>query len=125
MEINADLLTDTAIKKILDYLPYFREGEKFEEKIDENFLTYSEKVNAFIDCLYDTNFLVVFEWFEWEDGQNILNDKNLIKKCDLLTLRMLITMIVRSDRFNEGTFLECIQNQVITMILERLSEITK
>lgn len=106
-------------------MPYFQEGEKFEEKIDENFSTYSEKVNAFIDCLYDTNFLVVFEWFEWEDGKNILNDKNLIKKCDLLTLRMLITMIVRSDRFNEGTFLECIQNQTITMILERLSEITK
>jgi hypothetical protein len=124
MEINLEL-TDISIEKILEYLPYFQEGENFEEKIDDNFSTYSEKVNEFIEYLYETNFIVIFEWTEWKDGKKIINDKNLIKKSDLLTLRMLMTMIIRSDRFNDGILLECIKNQTVRTILERLSEIKK
>lgn len=72
---------------------------------------------------YETNFLVDFNWSNWEKGRKIINSSDAIKIADLLTLRMLITIIVRNDRFNEGSFERAVENGTIRLILERVNEL--
>lgn len=72
---------------------------------------------------YDTNFLVDFNWSNWDKGRKIINSSDAIKGSDLLTLRILITIIVKNDRFNEGSFERAVENGTIRLILERVNEL--
>ena len=130
MEVDSKSLSDESINSILQYLPYFSKNNTFGEwkGSDENedgvktfpHLIYSTEVNQFVKLLYRTNFIVSFDWGKWDEGRKIISDKNLIQKSDLLTLRMLITAVVRNDRFCEGSLLSSIENKTILTILQRL-----
>lgn len=73
---------------------------------------------------YETEFLVKFDWSSWDKGRKIINDNEAIGKTDMLTLRMLITAIIRNDRFNEGAFERSLENGVVKQILLRLKKLS-
>ncbi|MGH3083327.1 MAG: DUF6508 domain-containing protein [Gaiellaceae bacterium] len=45
----------------------------------------------------------MFDWLTWEPEAKRLTDVGGIEQADLLDLRRLLTMLVRSDRFRRGT----------------------
>lgn len=103
-------LTHESIKQILSFLPYFIERNNLNDN----------KVSEFVKILYASNFIINFDWVKWNDGEKIISDERLIKVSDLLTLRKLMTVIVRKDRFCEGILWSAIENGTIKFILERL-----
>ena len=134
MKVEQTQLTDESISKIIAYLPYFLEDNKFGEwsggdKVDGVIqmphLEYSDKVIEFLKLLYGTKFLVNFDWGSWDEGRDIIGSPELIQQADLLTLRMLLTAIVRNDRFCNGALLSAIENGIIQEILNRLNVLSK
>ena len=126
------ILTNESIKKILTFSPYFLSNNNFGEwKGSENkdrintipHLIYADKVSEFIEVLHSTNFIISFNWSKWDEGKKIISDVKLIKVVDLLTLRKLITAIVRNDRFCEGTLLNAIEDGIIQIVLKRLQQL--
>ena len=78
--------------------------------------------------LSDTGFLMVFNWHEWLNRNEVFQDLNKdiheeIKSADLETLRKLMTSYVRGDRFNEGLLERIIVDGKLHCILQRLREI--
>lgn len=135
MEIEQEPILKQDIEQLLDFLPYFSEehefgkwhgGKKTESgAIQMPYVVYSDRVSAFRSLLYESNFMVVFDWGSWDEGRSIASDTTKIASVDLPTLRMLITAIVRNDRFCEGAFLSAIQNGLIATILKRLEVLIK
>lgn len=135
MNIKIKPINKKDIEILLQYIPYFSENHKFAEwkggEKDKNgiislpYLVYSDEVTKFIKLLYKTSFIVQFNWSKWEEGKKIINDKNLIDQVDFLTLRMLMTLILRSERFIEGNLLGYIEDGTILRILKRLKFLFK
>ena len=78
--------------------------------------------------LSDTGFLMVFNWHEWLNRNEVFKDLNHnlqeeIKSADLDTLRKLMTCYVRGDRFNEGLLERMVTDGKLHCILSRLQEI--
>lgn len=132
MEIEAEEITNESIQKLLEYLPYFVENNRFE-KIDDSgrvkglmeYPEYTDEVESFIKTVYATKFLVKFAWMKWDEGRQLAYDSDKISKSSLLTLRMLLTTLLRSERFSPGSFLEALEYGVVREILHRLQEIAE
>ena len=65
-----------------------------------------EFTHELLQTLFETGFLMVFNWYEWLNRNEVFKDldKDIheeIKYADLETLRKLMTSYVRGDRFNE------------------------
>ena len=133
MKVEQTPLTDELISEIIAYLPYFLEDNKFGEwsggdKVDDviqmPYLEYSEKVIEFFRLLYSAKFLVDFDWGGWDEGRDIIGSPELIQQADLLTLRMLLTAVMRNDRFCRGAFLST-EEDVYSVIKYSLNTLTK
>lgn len=59
-----------------------------------------------MDWLYDSNRVFWFDWPEWDEGRRIFQEWTdaTAASLDHLTVRKLITVISRNDRFNEGAW---------------------
>ena len=123
-------ITEEQIDQLLAYLPYF-EGEgpfgvwEEQEKTHPHIIgiphiNYDEKVCEFLLLLRQTGFQVVYDWPGWDEGREIISDPEKIAKSDLLTLRKLMTALVRSDRFVEGAFMSAIADGKIGLLLRQL-----
>lgn len=76
-----------------------------------------------MDALYQNNFIQPFNWSVWEEGKRLVDDPVLLQRADLQTLRKLLTLHVRADRFTEGYLAHLFGNGHIVMILRRIAEI--
>ncbi len=130
MEITAEKINKESLQKLLEYLPYFLENNKFEKEDDKDrvkglleYPEYADKVNEFLKAVYDTKFLVKFKWQDWDRSRQLVSDFEQIAKEDILTLRMLLTALIRNDRICIGSFLEALEYGTVTQILLRLEKI--
>lgn len=94
-----------------------------------------EFTHELLQTLFETGFLMVFNWHEWLNRNEVFKDLNKdiqeeIKYADLETLRKLMTSYVRGDRFIErgDRFIEGLLERVVVdgklqCILQRLREI--
>lgn len=87
-----------------------------------------EFTHELFQTLFETGFLMVFNWHEWLDRNEGFKDLNKdiqeeIKYADLETLRKLMTSYVRGDRFNEGLLERIVADGKLQCILQRLREI--
>ncbi len=68
--------------------------------------------------------IIVFDWPAWhEEAAHYLEIPDALAKADLLTLRKLITIHVRAERFNEGHLAAQYKNGHLVAILARLKKI--
>ena len=100
-------------------------GDQFQEllqlfelgKHDRN----SEAFLDFIQKLYDLNLVFVFKWMTWYEGHKLLKDANTdYSQLSLLQLSMLLTVIVRSDRFDEYSLKYYLENGNLEKIIKKL-----
>lgn len=133
MNVEYKPLSEENIELILQYIPYFEKNNNFGEwkggnknkdgTISLPYFEYSNEVYQFIKLLYKTDFIVKFNWSKWDKGKDFINNQNLINQADILTLRMLMTLIVRMERFCEGSLLSRIKDRTILNILFRLKDL--
>jgi len=114
--------------ELIKLIPESENTTVFGEVIDnENSFTYvssSEIVTKFHDVVYDKNIEIVFDWGNWKEGQDILENENSdYSKLDLITLVKLITTIVRNDRFSTGYLVSKFEDGTILKIIKRVKNL--
>jgi hypothetical protein len=114
------------IDKILTFLPKFERpgfsaGECISQKGEFPYCKYAPEVHAFISTIYDDGWIYLFDWSSWQkEAIKYLNDPSELESADLDTLRKLLTLHVRKERFCEGHMSEMIKSGHIVAILKRL-----
>ena len=120
-------ITKENIDAILKYLPVFEKkgfkAGKWEKDIMNPFFRYSKKVSDFRTDCYDQNIIYPFDWTKWVKAKDYIRNAKLLNKASLLTLRKLLTLHMRKDRFCEGHLVSLIEEGHIVDILRRLKKI--
>jgi len=81
----------------------------------------SPVVSEFRELAHKLLIIKNFDWQSWEEGRKILTNPSFdFNTVDLETKRRLITLLVRSDRFNEGTLISAFESGVILRILKAM-----
>jgi len=116
------------IQKLVRYLDFYYKVNEMNAQEAEKYVSDSHEITVFIDELYHSGFIIVFDWSGWlKQNEKFKNtEDNLdahIMEADLDTLRMLMTSFIRADRFNEGLFERVIIKGHVTAILLRLKEL--
>jgi len=127
-------MSGAQIDVILPFLPLFstpgfqacsltEAGRGLSKKgIPMPLLAYSQELKDFLHQLYALGIVTPFDWPEWQrKEQSYSLDK--IATADSVYLRKLLTVLVRKERFCEGTLQWAFQNGVIVAILHRLKQL--
>ncbi len=85
-------------------------------------LSETEIASKFITISYELKLIPIFDWMEWEEGKNTLQNSLLenFEKYDIVALCKFIGTIIRLDRFNEGYLIYHLKNKTISKILNSL-----
>jgi hypothetical protein len=112
----------------------FRFGSWTELRRDEDgavlmpeFIPHATALEFLDVCYADEWIRQDFSWVEWKDSReatSLRDDPNAIAAASLDQLSKLITVIVRQDRFAEGTLANAFETGLITRILSRLATIS-
>lgn len=87
---------------------------------------YDAETLAFIRACGQNGIIEVFDWPEWQpEAIRLYEDPALLAIADLTTLRRLLTLHIRKDRFSEGHLATMIEEGHILAILRRLAEIRR
>lgn len=88
------------------------------------YFQYNEDATALLDALHATKLLVVFDWPAWQaEAKRLEREPVALQQADLLTLRKLLTVHVRKERFVEGHLAHVLENGHLAAILHRLQEL--
>jgi ADP-ribosyl-[dinitrogen reductase] hydrolase len=122
------LLTHANIQAVLNFLPIFERpdfspGEWITQEGSLPYFNYATEALDFIETLSGNGFIQPFNWINWEEGRQLVDNPTLIGKADLQTLRKLLTAHVRADRFTEGHLAAMFESRHISMILMRMADI--
>ncbi len=130
---DINLLTPESLKPLFDLIPEIEKTDKFgewdygntssENVVEEAICVPIPIVSKFLDIIYKSPLIIVFDWPSWTEGNRLLEklDEH-IDTMDLLTLCKLLTMIVRSDRFCEGCLVHEFESGKILMIIKAIRE---
>ncbi|REJ83156.1 MAG: hypothetical protein DWQ44_00110 [Bacteroidetes bacterium] len=104
----------------------FGEWEEFEEKHPGVYVmpcfVNAEIVQRFCQTMYELRLVPSFDWPSWTEGKRILDAEETDKfsSLDSVTLCKLLTVIIRSDRFCEGTLNLFFSRGIVLAILKEL-----
>lgn len=84
----------------------------------------SADADAFVAELGRYGWVFPFDWGAWEDETKRLIDTDGIEHADVATLRRLLILLVRSDRFVEGQLGWAMESGLVARILRRLGEVS-
>ncbi len=102
-------------------LAIVREGQ---EPIPIPFFSYNADVLRFMETLETQRIIFPFDWPSWSrEARRNWADPVMLADADLLTLRRLLTLHVRAERFNEEHLAEMLRSGHITAILRRLAQL--
>ena len=124
-----ETLGEGSIGAILRFLPVlespgFRFGEVVAQPGQFPYARMAPEVDALIQALYDNGWVEPFDWSEFQDEAiGFFENPLRLESVDLETIRKLLTLHVRKDRFCEGHFLEMLEKGHIQAILRRLAQL--
>lgn len=125
-EADAPEIGPAQLDAILKFLPLLQGGcgEWAVRPGQVPAFLYSSWVNDFVLTLYQQGIIIVFDWVDWkEQAERYQADPARLARADLLTLRKLLTLHVRADRFVEGHLAGVLESGHVTAILERMQQI--
>ena len=117
------------IDAVLEYLPTFERpgyqaGEWRAREGSFPSFVYRSEVTDFIQTLYQQRFVIYLDWTSWQgEAERYQSDSASLAEADLLTLRKLLTVHVRADRFVEGHLASVFASGHILAILHRLEQV--
>jgi hypothetical protein len=118
-----------SIDAILPYLelfeaPGFTFGHWITEPGHFPWFVFSEQAGSFHFDLYGYGWVQPFDWAAWlGDAYRYINDPALVESADVETIRKLLTLHVRSERFGEGHLSMMYDRGHLTALLRRLKAI--
>ena len=115
----------SSINKILKHLEYFKNSSNPFYKIDKNDLfypyIYSKEANEFIVTVKKENLTIIYDWTNWQDeASRYFEDPDLLMSANITTIKKLLTIIIRKERFCSGFLVDATKSGVILGILKRL-----
>jgi hypothetical protein len=123
-------ITAEQIDAILPYLLVFESADFSPGKVSKTppnvmpWLEHSSEVTAFIQTLYDTDWMADFDWGPWQgSARKYFDDPKKIERAKVGTIQKLLITHVREDRFCEGHLAEMIECGHIVALLRRLKVI--
>lgn len=73
-------------------------------------------------ALYESGVVYNFDWVEWQgEAERLVRSDGALEQADLSTLRKLLVLHVRKDRFCEGHFAEMLDSGHVRAILRRVA----
>lgn len=116
------------IDAILRFLPIFEDpgyafGEWTEQEAGRPSFSFNPQTREFIRALEEQNILVRFDWMAWRNVAKRYEDPKVLRTADLATVRRLLTLHVRADRFVQGHLATVLESGQIKTFLRRLKEI--
>jgi hypothetical protein len=117
-------------RAILAFLPVleapgFRFGEMVAKPAQFPYARMAPEVAGLVQALYGSGWVEPFDWSEFQDEAiGYFENPSRLETVDLETVRKLLTLHVRKDRFCEGHFLEMLEKGHIQAILRRLAQLT-
>lgn len=130
-------VTRTSIEKLYAYIPFFETATKENvcnwsggEKLGKNSFTmpypeYDSTLNKFIKEVYKTN-LIRYDYLDFINKYGLYSCREMvgaINDADLELLKAILTGYVRQERFNDGLWVNAVEDKVFLNILKRLREI--
>lgn len=82
----------------------------------------TQVVDDFVKIAYELKIIVVFDWKNWEEGKNILNNVQSYEELDISTLCKLLTSIVRNDKFCDGFLIKNFENGIILKVISAIEQ---
>lgn len=83
------------------------------------YAVYSSRVETILE-FFRTHLMVPFPWSEWLRENPDISESATISNADPANVVRLITAVIRSERFNEGTIATAISSGALRAIIERL-----
>ena len=87
----------------------------------------SELTSRFVEAAYREGWVRPdFDWGEWAatpEAQRLRNDRGALGQATAPDLARLLTVVIRSDRFVEGTLDEAIESGLVTAVLRRVEQL--
>lgn len=79
-------------------------------------------IQDFVAFMYENNLMVKFSWTEWQEGRDwyALDDVSKYEKLDIQTALMLLTAVIRNDRFSDGALVNVFETGVFPKIIQKL-----
>lgn len=121
-------MTVKSLDRILAFLSFFesKDSKFYEVRTDVSLFepyVYTSKVNEFINILYSEEFIIPFDWSAWDEGIKFIEQPDLLESADFTTLKKLLTVHIRQERFCSGHLAAMIDQGHILAILKRLKQI--
>ncbi len=121
-------------KKLFRHLPELDETDNFggwqQERHRLTGVIYmphvyeTKLVTDILQELYELQLIISFDWGAWTEGSRRLAEEPFfVDDLDAVTICKMITGIIRSDRFNEGSLLVAFQNGRMPALLRALEAI--
>lgn len=81
-----------------------------------------EEVSDFVRAFHDYRIVFPFDWSGWDEGREMIEWDDY-SGVDMLTLRKLLTAIIRNDRFCEGALQDALEDGIIQRIVVAMKAI--
>lgn len=89
----------------------------------------SDKAGEFVSAAYDNGWVVGhFDWPAWSStaaARRLRSDESAIAKATPEELARLLTVLIRQERFAEGTLLEAFESGIILRIVRRIDALVQ
>jgi O-acetyl-ADP-ribose deacetylase len=121
--------TAEQIDALLAFLPIFeRQGYVAAKWVAEPgcfpYWIDSLETGEFRSTIYSSGFFCPFGWVSWqEEAKRYVNEPERLGEADRLTIRRLLTLHSRKDRFMEGHFAGMIECGHVVGVLRRFGEL--
>ncbi len=118
------------IEALLRFLPLFEGRTSFGEwwsraGVFPHF-AFIPEVDEFIEVFYEPKNLFNFDWSKWQKkAEKHFSDPTTLASARLVTIRKLLTLHVRKERFCEGHLAEALASGHITALLQRLKKLSE
>tara|TARA_Y100000114_G_scaffold154645_1_gene177073 strand:+ start:3080 stop:3517 length:438 start_codon:yes stop_codon:yes gene_type:complete len=82
-------------------------------------------IQDFVSFMYDNKLVIPFDWPHWQKGRNwyALDDDSKYEKLDIQTALMLLTAVIRNDRFSDGALVNTFESGAFPKIIQKLTTI--
>ncbi|MFN8616687.1 MAG: DUF6508 domain-containing protein [Dehalococcoidia bacterium] len=121
------------IEALLPFLPMlesrhageWRGGERQPDgSITMPYFEYGDGMLAFIRACGENGWIEVFEWPAWaEEARRLHDDPATLNSADVPTIRKLLTLHIRNDRFNEGHLAAMVEDGHLAAVVRRLEQL--
>ncbi|MDQ2982064.1 MAG: DUF6508 domain-containing protein [Actinomycetota bacterium] len=80
----------------------------------------SQDARLFVRSLYEEGWVDPFEWSNWQAEAERIVTSDELENADITTIRRLLTLLVRKNRFVEGELGAAFESGLVVRILRRV-----